>query len=88
MLAENIERSLSNYFSSNIDKYGMACVSRVILSPDARSALVFLRSNVDQRQCMDAIKEDRREIGNFMTKYFKVKSLPRLKYFFDETKDF
>ena len=88
MLSENIARSLGHYFSGNIDKYGPACVSKVILSEDAKNAVVIIDSGISPGICLEAIKKDRKEIIDCMLKYFKVKTLPRLKFFFNETQDF
>lgn len=88
MLKENVQRSLSKYFAANFDRLGFISVMEVILSPDARSAQVVVNSEKDRHECLEKLKSDFREINNSMRSYFKVKNLPQINFYINESENF
>ena len=76
------------YLGQNGDRYERASVFKVILSEDAKTATVVINSAGDRRENIGKINADRKEIAQFLANYFEVKSMPKLRFFFDEIKDF
>jgi ribosome-binding factor A len=87
-----IRKELGDFLSRGIDAsgYGLITVTDVFMTADLRLAKIYLSfygTDKNDKECLDFVNDNAREIRMHIGKVIRLKFTPELRFFYDETLD-